>query len=128
MVGDTMEFLCPCNEVQIGQTVKKFRTPILSHTTKNTEDEIRVLPLSPGKVTCFSYSFLLGLVSNATRIKKDYIRIFLMLNNRITTTTQVTGDLLRVSLIHLAAVCLNVDAVHYGAVFIEKGKKARNGG
>jgi hypothetical protein len=123
-----MKFLGPCNEVQVRQTVNKFRPPILRHATQDTEDEVWVLTLSPGKMPCLSDSFLLRLVSNAARIKQDYVRIVLMLNDGITTVAQVTGDLLGVTLIHLASVGLDVDAVHWGAVFIEKGEKARNGG
>jgi hypothetical protein len=46
-----------------------------------------------------------------------------MLDDGITTVAQVTGNLLGITLIHLASVGLDVDAVHLGRILLKRVKR-----
>jgi hypothetical protein len=57
----------------------------LSHATQDTNHKIRVRTLSLRQVTGFPDGFLLCLITDATGIEQDYIRIKLAIYHRIAT-------------------------------------------
>ncbi len=115
-----MELLRPHDQIQVRQSVNELRSPVLSHATQDADHEIRVRTLPLCQVTGFPDRLLFCLITNATGIEQDYIRIEFVIHHRVATVTQGRSDLLAVPLIHLTSVGLDINAIH-GEVGIKTG-------
>lgn len=112
MARHLVELLGSDDQIQIRQLFQQRRPAVLRHAAEDPEHEVRLAFLPLLQVAGLSNRFLLGRVPYAAGVQKQDIAIVLVGHDAVTAGTQHRRDSLAVALVHLAAVGLDMDAIH----------------
>jgi len=111
-VRNPVELLRADNQVHVRQMLEKLSPPILGHASEDSQNEIGTAPLLGQRVACLANRLLLGRVANTAGIEQEDIARLLPIHNPVPAGTKERRDRLAVAFVHLAAVGLDMDAVH----------------
>jgi hypothetical protein len=120
VIGHSMKFLRAHYKIDMGQILEQIRAARLGHASEKPEHDMRPIFRHPAKHSHFAERLLIGHVAHAARIQEDNVRIPLRTRTLIAPLDQRMGDLLRVALVHLAAICLYEEFRHGRAEIIHK--------
>ncbi len=112
VAGHGVELLGADDEVEVGQAVEQLGAAVLCHATEDTEHELGAAALAHGDVLGLGERFLLGEVAHGAGVEQEDVAVVLVVDEAVAAGAQHRRDGLAVALVHLAAVGLQVDAVH----------------
>jgi endonuclease/exonuclease/phosphatase family metal-dependent hydrolase len=102
-----MKFLRANHQIDMRQIFQQRLAPRLSHTAEETEKHVRALFRQSAEHSHFAKRFLVGHVAHTARVQQHDISFRFVRNAIVTACDERMGYLLRVALVHLAAVRLN---------------------
>jgi len=108
-----VEFLRADNQIDVGQAVDQFPAAALGHATEEAKDHVRPAAAHLRRdIFHFAKGLLFGGVAHAARIEPDDFRSRLGSGESVALGDELSGDLFRVALIHLATVSFDIDTRH----------------
>ena len=113
MARHLVELLGSDDEIEIRQLLQQRRPAVLRHAAEDPEHEVRLTFLPLLQVAGLPDRLLLGRITHAAGVQQQDVAFVLVGNDAVTAGAQHRRDSLAVALVHLAAVGLDVDAVHW---------------
>jgi hypothetical protein len=108
-----MIFLRTGDQIEVRHVVEQLRAARLRHAPEKPIDNVRLRPPVPADLPHLTERLLLRLVTHRARVDQNDIRLVLARRQRIARAFEEHArDLVRVALIHLAAISPNVNVEH----------------
>src|SRR5438093_6274695 len=113
-----MEFLCSDDKIDMRQILEERFAARLSHATKETEHHVRPLFSQSPQHSHFPQRLLVSHIAHATRVQEYDVSFCFVRDALVAARDERMRDLLRITLVHLAAVSLDEKFRHEGVKII----------
>ena len=112
VIGHAMKFLRAHDKIDMRQIFEQRLAARLRHAAKKTEDNVRPVFRHASEHPHFAERLLVGHVAHAARVQEDHVGFGFTFHALVATRNERMRDLLRVALVHLAAVGLDEEFRH----------------
>ena len=130
IIGHAVKFLGADNKIDMRQIFQERRPASLCHAAEEPEDDVRLFASNLGHHAHFSDRFLVGHIAHAAGVEQNDVGLRLVVRLLVASLDQRMRDLLRVALIHLAAIGFDEEFRHqrpeiiHGATGSARGRQA----